>query len=83
MSAVPATKRISMEEYFALEEESEVKHEYYRGEVFAMAGGTIEHSQIISNTNAELNFYLRDKNCRIFTSDLKVHIEANTPFYLS
>ncbi len=80
MSALPAAKQISIEEYLLLEETAEEKHEYYLGEVFAMAGGTIAHNQIVSNTIAELNFFLRGKNCQVFPSDLKVHIEANSLF---
>ena len=35
-----ALKRYTVDEYLALEEKSEVKHEYFDGEIFAMAGGT-------------------------------------------
>lgn len=80
MSAVPASTHISIADYLLLEEEGVEKHEYYRGEVFAMAGGTIAHNQILSNAIGELNNFLRDKNCQVFPSDLKVHIEANTLF---
>jgi Uma2 family endonuclease len=80
MSAVPALKLISIEDYLSLEESADEKHEYYRGEIVAMAGGTIAHNQIVSNTVSEINFFLRDKNCQVFPSDLKVHNEANTLF---
>ncbi|MBB1283559.1 Uma2 family endonuclease [Flavisolibacter sp. BT320] len=80
MSAVPAIKYISIEDYLSLEETAEEKHEYYRGEIFAMAGGTIAHNQIVSNTVSEINYFLREKNCQVFPSDLKVHNEANSLF---
>ena len=80
MSAVPATKLISIDEYLAQEEESEVKHEYYQGEIFAMAGGTIAHNQIVRNTSTAVDNFLREKNCQVFPSDLKIHIEANSLF---
>lgn len=80
MSAIPAPNYISIEEYLAAEETSDVKHEYYKGEVFAMAGGSIAHNQIVSNTIAAINNFLRDKDCQIFPSDLKVHNESNTLF---
>ena len=80
MSAVPAIKLVSIEEYLAMEEDAEGKHEYYRGEVFAMAGDTIAHNQIVSNKVGELNFFLRGKACQVFPSDLKVHNEANSLF---
>lgn len=80
MSAVPALKFISIEDYLSLEETADEKHEYYRGEIFAMAGGTIAHNQIVSNTVSEINFFLRGKSCQVFPSDLKVHNKANTLF---
>jgi Uma2 family endonuclease len=80
MSAVPAAKYTSIEDYLLAEEEAQEKHEYYKGEVFAMAGGSIPHNQIVSNAIAELNYFLRGKKCQVFPSDLKIHNEANTLF---
>jgi len=76
MSAVPETKLLSIEEYLTLEEEAEVKHEYYQGEIFAMAGGTIAHNQIVRNTLTSIDQFLKDSNCEVFPSDIKVHVEA-------
>jgi len=39
----------SLAEYFAIEELSEVRHEYLHGEIIAMAGGSVEHSVIVNN----------------------------------
>jgi Uma2 family endonuclease len=39
----------SLAEYFAIEEMSEIRHEFFNGEIFAMAGGTPEHAKIINN----------------------------------
>ena len=41
--------RYTAEEYFALEEQNEVRHEFFDGEVFAMAGGTKSHNLITQN----------------------------------
>jgi len=41
---------MSEQEYLAFERASDTKHEYFRGEVFAMAGASLEHTQIVSNT---------------------------------
>lgn len=80
MSAVPATTFITVDEYLEQEETALEKHEYYQGEIFAMAGGTIDHNTIVGNTIAEINQFLKGKACRVFPSDLKVHIEANSLF---
>lgn len=80
MSAVPATTFMTIEEYLEQEETALEKHEYYYGEVFAMAGATIPHNQIVRNTLTALDNFLRNSHCQVFPSDLKVHIEANSLF---
>ena len=80
MSSAPALKYISIEEYLELEEKSPEKNEYYQGEIFAMAGGSFAHNQVVGNTIVDIGQFLKDKKCRIFPSDLKVHIEANSLF---
>lgn len=61
-------------DYRAMEEQSQQKHEYYRGEIFAMAGGSPEHSLLSANMIALLGGQLRGKSCRPHTSDLRVQI---------
>jgi Uma2 family endonuclease len=51
--------RFTPEEYFAWEEQQTVKHEYIDGEVYAMSGGTTNHSEIASN----FNFLLKKSPC--------------------
>ncbi len=80
MSATPVVKYISIEEYLQSEEAADGKHEYYQGEIFAMAGGTIPHNRIVRNTLTALDNFLKGKNCEVFPSDLKIHIEPNTLF---
>ena len=65
---------ISPSDYLALEIRSEERIEYYHGEIFAMANGTPEHSQITLNLDSALNQPLKDRDCIVFGSDLKVHI---------
>jgi Uma2 family endonuclease len=42
-------RRYTLGEYFAVEEVSNVKHEYYDGEIFAMAGSSLRHNHITAN----------------------------------
>ncbi|MGB0930778.1 MAG: Uma2 family endonuclease [Chitinophagales bacterium] len=72
------SEKISFLEYLELEEKSEGKHEYHGGFVWAMAGGTPNHSTISGNIYASLANVLRNKDgkCRPFNSDLKIYIEA-------
>jgi len=80
MSAIPASKYISIEDYLAAEETALEKHEYYKGEVFAMAGAGIAHNRIVRNATVTIGSYLEDKTCEVLPSDLRVYIEANSLF---
>ncbi len=68
--------RVTYGEYLALESKAAVRHEYLRGEVYAMAGGTLEHGAVIAALTGELHAALRGRPCRIFSSDVRVRVEA-------
>jgi len=63
-------------EYLALEAASNVKHEFYNGEIYAMAGGTPEHAALTLAIGAALLAQLRGGSCRVFSSDLRVRVLA-------
>jgi Uma2 family endonuclease len=69
MSTLAATARMSYPEYVAAEAQSDTRHEYLRGEVFAMAGGTPEHGALAMAIGARLVGAVRGKPCRVFGSD--------------
>ncbi len=73
MSAQPKI-RFSPAEYAALEEKAEYKSQYYDGEIFAMAGGTYEHSALAGNVFGRLFSRLDGKPCQPYNSDLMVSI---------
>lgn len=65
------------EDYLAVEREStDVKHEYVAGQVFAMSGGSYEHSLITANLAGELRQRLKDGPCAVLSSDMRMRIEA-------
>jgi Uma2 family endonuclease len=71
--AIPHPHWITIEEYHQIEEQnSEVKYEYSDGRVYAMAGGTYNHSSIALNLGAALKAHLRGKVCRVVNSDMHV-----------
>ena len=82
MSAVRRPKNwISPEDYIAGELTSEVRHEYYAGEVVAMSceplamgGASLTHNVIAGNIFADLHVHLRGKKCQPFINDMKAHI---------
>lgn len=77
--AEKARSSYDYEAYLALEAASEVKYEYHDGTITAMAGGTPEHGLITANVIRGLGNALEDadKPCRVYSSDVKVHIETH------
>jgi Uma2 family endonuclease len=67
-------------EYLEMERLAKHKSEFFRGEIFAMSGATYEHNQVSSNLLGEIIPFLKNKPCKIFGSDLRVHVQENT-FY--
>lgn len=80
MSAVPAVKYMTVEEYLEMEDASTEKHEFIGGVIYAMAGADFPHNQVFSNTHGSIWQYLRDKNYRVYGSDLKVNVKTKSDF---
>jgi Uma2 family endonuclease len=70
----PVLHRYTYREYLALEEGSNVRHEFLAGEIYAMAGGSPEHAAICANVSTALNVQLRGKGCRVHSSDLRIRV---------
>lgn len=82
MSALRKKSYLSEEAYLEFEEESDIKHEYVEGDIYAMAGASQNHNLITGN----LFFHLRlargkNSDCKIFTSDMKLRIEDGLFYY--
>ncbi|NJN97507.1 MAG: Uma2 family endonuclease [Anaerolineales bacterium] len=71
------TRYYTPAEYLALEDEADHKSEYFQGEIFAMAGGSINHNIIAGNVYALLNQAVADEPCIAFTSDVKILVKEN------
>jgi len=74
---LPAPRhRYSFEEYLDLEEIAGVRHEFFDGEIYAMAGGTPEHAAMAAAVTAILGRQLTAGPCRVYSSDLRVRVLA-------
>jgi len=62
----------TVEEYLALERQSEERHEYIDGQIYAMAGESIEHGIICTNLSGQLYSQLRGTPCQVLSKDMKV-----------
>ena len=63
-------------EFLEWEAGQDGKHEFCRGEVFAMADGTEPHATVITNCLVLLDAAVRPRGCRVFTDALWVRIDA-------
>ncbi|SFP65419.1 Uma2 family endonuclease [Parafilimonas terrae] len=73
-----AAKYVTQQDYLAFERSALDKHEYYKGEIFAMSGASFKHNLIESNLRGTLHDFLKDKGCNEFGSNLRIHIPSNT-----
>jgi len=65
-------RQYSLDDYFAVEETSAIRHEYFKGAIFAMAGASVKHNHITANVITILRMALRQSECSAFGSDLRV-----------
>lgn len=71
-----AHRRYTLQEFVALEEYSNVRHEFLHGQIYAMAGGTPEHGLFAANVIGILTAALRGRPCRVHTSDVRIRVSA-------
>lgn len=70
------SRKYTLDEYLALEEKSEVRHEFYNGEITAIAGGTVNHNRLTRRVANLLEQQSSLKNCGVFSENIKVDVRA-------
>lgn len=81
MSNLAEVPFITVDDYLAGEAVSLLKHEYVDGEVFAMAGASEEHATIALNLASLLRVHVRGSPCRVYMTDMKLHVERARAFF--
>jgi Uma2 family endonuclease len=76
MSAPIPRHHYTFQEYLEIEEVARVRHEFFAGEVYAMAGGTPEHAAMAASITTLLGRQLVSTQCRVYSSDLRVRVLA-------
>jgi Uma2 family endonuclease len=71
-----ARHHYSYADYLDLEEASNVKHEFFAGEIYAFAGGTPDHAALAVTVATALVTGIGGRDCRVFSSDLRVRVLA-------
>lgn len=81
MSALPDMRpHMTEEEYLAFERESELKHEFIDGEVYAMSGASRNHNLIVGSTLSALYGQLRGRPCETYPSDMKIRTPSTRSY---
>ena len=73
--------QMSVAEYLAFEEDSEIKHEYIDGEAYPMTGGTLNHSRIAMNTAFGIRSRMNRSGCEVLNSDMRVRVSPTRYVY--
>jgi Uma2 family endonuclease len=71
----------TVEEYLALEESSDDRHEYVAGQIYAMSEPLQRHKLIAGNIFAPVHAHLRGKPCRPYMEKTRVNIKAQGADY--
>ena len=73
---------MTAEEFLAWEQTQSLRHEFVRGEVFAMTGGVDRNNTLAGNLYITLRQHLRGSPCRVYAGDVKLRVEAkDSTFY--
>lgn len=77
MSAIhKSEQRVSEQAYFALEKQTNTRHEYIDGYIYAMVDGGFNHGTLVGAIAGEIRNHLKDKPCRVFSESIKVKIPS-------
>ena len=80
MAAPKTHTQLTQREHLEIERLAEFKSEFYDGEMFAMAGGTPDHTLIATNLAHETGNSLKGRPCVPYNADLRVMVEATGLF---
>ena len=79
--AQPLRAPIDLIDFLAMDDASELRHEFVGGQVYAMTGGTMRHNRIAGNIFRLLAERLDGTPCQVFINDMKLHVEATDSVY--
>ncbi len=73
--------RMSPSDFLEWERKQEDKHEYAGGQIFAMAGASVNHNKILANVIGRTWNHLQGKDCNIYPSDLRIAVKSKNSFF--
>lgn len=81
METLVEKKKYTYQEYLQLEKQSDVRYEFWNGEVFAMAGGSRNHNSIGLKIASLLSEKLEQNGCKIFFNDVKLQLKESQYYF--
>jgi len=76
-----AQSPLSVTDYLNREPQQSDKHDFLRGEVFAMTGGTLRHNRATLRSTLAFESHLTDSNCKVFSGDVKVAVNVTEHWF--
>jgi Uma2 family endonuclease len=73
--------QFTAEQFLAWDATQTIKHEFVRGEVFAMAGAHEAHVTVTINVGMALRQHMKGSSCRTFTTDMKLRVESADAYF--
>lgn len=73
--------KLTLQEYLIWENAQPEKHEFHRGEIFAMTGGRRIHGRVILNLARRIDEHLDGSGCQVFADSMKVQVADDTILY--
>ncbi len=74
-------EKFSLQAYLEWENVQPERHEFYRGEIFAMTGGRRSHGCVTANLVMHLGLQLKGTPCRVFSESMKIQIADDSILY--
>ena len=71
------TRELTVAQYLAFDEASDIQHEFIEGELIPMPGGSGPHNLIAASTTSALSVALAERDCFIFGSQMRVQIDES------
>lgn len=81
MAQALAQPHLSVTDYLQWETAQPLRHDYVRGEVYAMTGGTLRHNRATLRSTMTLEGHLKGKPCKVFSGDVKVAVNETEHWF--
>lgn len=72
--------RYTPQQYLEMERKAACKSEYINGQIYAMAGASRQHNQLVFNVAGALHPQLRGQPCEAYVADMRVRSSATDAY---